>query len=273
MSDNLIFVDHKGQQFRMGFQPTPPEKRLLFARLSFPILPQAEWTDIDRRAFFHKLLWYPDQRQCNGCTGFSSAMAISKARALAGQPPKKLSGAYLYSLINGGRDSGSNIGDALDAAQKYGVCEEAICDIHKGYDVIYRKATKQFDADAARFKVEPVQCVRIESAEEAVTALLRGGILEFAVRAGGSFGRLDDEGVSAFSSGFSNHAVHADGLKKTNKHGWCIDAQTWTPDFADRSRWLWPLDYLDKTGGQEMWAVFGTIDDPQDTHDPPTPHE
>lgn len=268
-ADSYIFVDHNGNTFRTGFQPTPAETKSLFAASALPAVPEAEWREIDRRKAFYDLNWYPDQRQCNGCTGFSSAMTASKARVLAGQPAVKLSGAYLYSLINGGRDQGSNIGDALQALKTNGACPEEICDIHKGYDCIYRKTTKQFDAEAARFKVE--KSFTVDSVEQAVAVIQRGGVLEFAVKVGRNFGRIDSEGVSAFDAGTSNHAVHADGLRKTNSHGWCLDCQTWTASFGDKSRWLWPLEYIERTGGQEMWGVFALIDDPQDTHDPPPP--
>lgn len=266
---STIFQDERGQEFRMGFHPTPDDQRAKFAQAAFPTIPEAEWVEINRRKTFADLGWYPDQRQCNGCTGFSSAMTASKARVIAGQPAVKLSGAYVYSWINGGRDQGSNIGDALDTLEQHGACSEASCDIHSGYNVIYRKETKDHDAEAARFKVE--KGIAIPNAEQAVAALQRGAIVEFAVCVGGNFGRLDSEGVQTrMDGGYSNHAVHFDGLVKTSR-GWCVELQTWTKDFADGSRIKWPVEWLDKTKGQEMWAIFGMIDDPNDTHDPPTP--
>lgn len=264
-----VYYDVNGRQFRLGLLPTPEETRKLFQVSSFPTLPESEWEEISRRELFHKLGWYPDQINTSGCTGFSSDMCASKARVLAGQPAIKLSGAYTYSRINGGQDAGSNIGDALGSLMNNGSPSEASCDVHENRNYIYRKNTVQFDEEASRFKLEVGFAVN--SVEQAVAAIQRGGILEFALRAGGKFGRLNSEGVSAFVPGGANHAVHADGLKKTNSHGWCLDCQTWTEDFADRSRWLWPIEYLEMTKYQEMWAVFGMIDDPQDSHDPPSP--
>ncbi len=257
------------EEFKLGLIPTPPARRKLFAPSPFKPLPQSEWRDVDRRQFFHDLKWYPDQRQCNGCVGFSSAMAISKARVITGQPPVKLSGAYLYSLINGGRDQGAMIADGLDAAREYGCATEASCPIAGTYDYIKRQNTKQFDAEAARFKAFGAP---IDTAEEAVAAILAGAVLEYGVCVvPGKFGQLDAEGARYFQPGGANHAVHADGLKKLPSGRWALDSQTWTPNFADRSRWYEPLDFIDKTGYQEMWAVWAAIDDPADVFTPPDP--
>lgn len=255
------------QKFYTGFIPTPPETRAKFRAAELPNIPESDWVEINRRKFFHDLKWYPDQLQSSGCVGFSSAMSVSKARAINGQPPIKLGGAYLYSLINGGRDAGSNIGDALIALKKYGCAPEAVCDIHQDFDFIYRQNTEQFDSVASRFRGE--FGFAVETPEEAALVILAGGILEFAVHVGRSFGNLDSEGVCRYVTGGGNHAVHADGLKFTNGSGWCVDMQTWTESFADRSRALVPLESLDNVGYQEMWGIFGVIDDPQDTHDPP----
>jgi hypothetical protein len=260
-----------GRTYHLGCTPTPDSVRKMFSPLGLPSIPESEWLEVNRREEFHRLLWYPDQINTNGCTGFSSAMVVSKARFVTGQPPIKLSGAYAYSLVNNNQDEGSNIGEALQALRRFGCATEASCDIHKSYDWIWRKNTKKLDAEAARFKVSPEGAVTIGSAEEAATAIQQGGILEFALRAHRKFGQLNSEGVLTFVAGGANHAVHADGLKKTNTHGWCLDMQTWTPNFADRSRGYWPLEWIDRTGWQDMWAVFGVEDDPEDIHDPPEP--
>jgi hypothetical protein len=272
MSEFEIHVDDQGREYRLGLLPTPDDVRNKFAAVDLPTVSEGDWQEISRRELFYSLNWFPDQIDTSGCTGFSSAMVASKVRVLAGQQPVKLSGAYLYSLINGGSDNGSNIGDALNSIESHGVCSEASCDVHRQRSFIYRKNTKQFDAEAGRFR--GIKSYRVHTAEQAVATIQRGGILEYAIRAGRgtNFGRLDGEGVCAFTPGGSNHAVHADGFKKTNSHGWCFDSQTWTKDFADKSRWLWPIEYLLRTGGQEMWALFGMADDPNDNaHDPPTP--
>lgn len=265
-----IIVDSAGQRLYTGFNPTPAFLRESTPGVSRALIPEASWIDIDRRQTFLDLRAWPDQLQSSGCTGFSSAMVAAKSRYLTGQPWEKLSGAYLYSLINGGRDQGSNIGSALTALRNYGCARESICDIHQQFNFIYRQNTKQFDADASRFKAE-LFVTRIETQEEAIDAIQRGAILEFAVKAFSGWGNLDKEGVLSFRSGAANHAVHADGCKLTDNHGWCLWLQTWTPNWADNSYGLWPIKYLENTQYQEMWAIYATIDDPQDDHDPPTP--
>lgn len=256
-------------KFYTGFLPTPDSTKALFSAPNLPNIPESEWKEINRRKTFHDLGWYPDQIDTSGCTGFSTDMTVSKCRVINGQTPKKMSGAYTYSCINGGSDNGSNIGDALISIKKNGTVPEALCDVHVNRKFIYRENTRQFDSVATRYQGEIG--FRIETPEEAAIGIQAGGILEFAVRAGRGFGDFDGEGVCRAVTGNANHAVHADGMKKTNGSGWCVDMQTWTARFGDKSRVLIPLDLLDRIGYQEMWLIFGVIDDSEDPHKPPTP--
>jgi hypothetical protein len=256
--------------FRTGFIPTPDATKARFAATNYESLAESLWQPIDRRAFFHRLKWYPFQLSTNGCTGFSAAMCGSKAGRLAGKMTPKLSGAYLYSRINGGRDAGSNIGDAYTILMNHGCATEESCDIRKQKNFIYRDNTLQFDPEAARFK--GFRAERCESLEQAAIGLQRGGILEFAVHVDrrGRFQRLDHDGVIDIVPGNGNHAVHADGMKKIAGE-WCLDMQTWDTFYGDKSRGYVPLSYLDDVRYQEMWIMHALIDDPLDAHDPPAP--
>ncbi len=263
----ITYVDKSGETRRLGLIPTPPERRLAAARATIEPIPESNWREIDRRALFDRLNAWVYQFNCNGCVGFSAAEAFSKLRPLNGQPFELLSGAFIYSLINGGRDQGAMILDALDALETVGACLETSCPLDDAHRNIFRKNTKQHDAEAARFKLSKGYAV--DSAAEAVAVLERGGILQFGVHVGGNFDP-DEEGVIPFSRGPANHSVHGDGLRQTKSHGWCIDlANTWK-GWGDKGRGLWPIEYLEETGYQEMFAHLGATDDPEDASEPPT---
>jgi hypothetical protein len=252
--------------YGLGLIPCTPEQRNLCGASPFASLPESEWVNLSRRSQFG-----PDtitnQKQTSACVGYATAGATSKLRAIRGQPFVKLSGPFIYSLINGGSDSGANIGSALKAVSQFGAPPLADCDLPN----IYRRQTKEFDAEAAKNRVD--LGVRIESLEEAATLLLRGGVLVFAVRVGRNFGRLDSDGAAGFDRGTSNHAVHADGIIQHPRHGWCLEGvNSWSQSWGDHGRFLWPLKYFAATGYQDAFGVCGTLVDTSLTgNNPPKP--
>lgn len=257
-------------QYGLGLVPTTPEKRALCAATPLKTLPEIEWHAVNRRAYFKQLKTNNNQKSTSGCVGFSAAHLASKVRHVAGQPYVKLSGPFVYGLINGGRDQGAMIYDALDALTNYGACTDASLPLDANYKNIYRSAGKPFDDEAARFKLS--MGVRIESAEEAATVILKGGMIQFGVKVGNNFSNLDGDGVCGWSSGYANHSVGADGLVHTDKHGWCLDVEnTWGYDWGDDGRFLFPLDWLEKVGYQECFAHIASVDDPADDFTPPEP--
>mgnify|MGYP000665018113 CR=1 FL=1 len=105
-------------QYGLGLVPTPPEKRALCAATPLKSLPEIEWHAVNRRPYFKSLQTNNNQRSTSGCVGFSAAHLASKVRHIAGQPYVKLSGPFVYGLINGGRDQGAMIYDALEMSYR-----------------------------------------------------------------------------------------------------------------------------------------------------------
>lgn len=251
-------TDHIGQPRNLGLVPTPAKRRARCAKSPFPTVPESDWREVDRRKYFGAAT-VTDQKQTSGCVGFSGAAALSKLRAMRGQPFVPLSGPYLYSLVNGGRDQGAMILDALEALEKYGCATAEQCPLPN----IYRTQTQRFDEHARNFRLS--KGVSVESAAEAAAVILHGGVLQFGVRVGRNFERFDPRYVAAFERGSANHAVHADGLTHDVKHGWCFDVQnTWSTKWGDDGRFLWPIEYFDRTGYQEAFAHVAAIDTPGD---------
>lgn len=264
--------EHNGREYRLGLIPTPPERRLLCADFPFEPIPEKDWRPVNRRKLFRSMKTMNNQRSTSGCVGFSTACGGSKARFLSGQPFVHLSGPFIYSLVNGGRDQGAMIIDALEAFLKYGCCSTDSLPLDSGKRNIYRSASKQFDGEAKRRLLEIG--FKVDNAAQAMTVLQRGGILEFGVKVGNRFSSLDSEGIAGFDSGYANHAVHGDGCYLSPKRGWCIDSEnTWGYEWGDDGRFRFTVDDLDRVGYQECFGMFGFIDDPEDDFVIPTPAE
>lgn len=155
-----------------------------------------------------------DQKSHGSCVGFSAAGALMwNLWEMGFPPPGKLSGAYIYSWINGNRDAGASIVAALRALQSHGTCLESTV----GWNTIYRRQIPAAaDEEAKRWKLETGES--LSGAERMVSALQCRKPVQFGVRAGGRFGSFDDEGVAGYNGRGSNHSAFAPPLlvKKTN---------------------------------------------------------
>jgi len=242
-----------------------PQKAQRAAMASFAdsssVIPRADWTAIDRRATLPTLI---DQKSHGSCVGFGSTGALMSARVLAGMPLQVLSGAYVYSWINGGSDQGAIIGDSVDALMKHGTCLESTV----GWDTIYRNQASKGDTEAQRFKL--FESYTINSFDEGVSALQLGFTLVFAVMVGNSFTDLDSDGCCGYDNGPGNHCVHADGVRKTSSGEWVLDMKnSWGPSFGDNGRGGIRQKLFEglSSNGQDAYAIRAATTDPND----PTP--
>src|ERR1700752_1717692 len=114
MADSVVTPD--GQTVFLGKLPPDPVKRAAFPPIlqAAPEMPESEWKEINRRDDVGDQFMI-DQSQHGSCVGFSSAGALMELRLLDGMTFQKLSGAFIYSKINGGRDDGAIISDGLTA--------------------------------------------------------------------------------------------------------------------------------------------------------------
>ena len=123
MADLPQIIDHTGEVRRLGTIPAHASKRFsIWPRAN--VIPQADWWEVDRSKVFTSA-WIIDQDGQGGCVGFSAANAFMRARSLANEPLVRLSGEFVYAQINGGRDQGAIIEDAMAILTDMGVATEA----------------------------------------------------------------------------------------------------------------------------------------------------
>lgn len=149
-----------------------------------------------------------NQRNYGSCQGFMTAAMSTRARIRRGLPRLDLSGAYVYSLCNGGRDQGSLLEDGMKICQENGVASESTVP----WDKVFRNRydTAKADAEAADNKM--FECYVIRSEVELFSAMLYGFDVGVCVHADNGFMKLDSRGVAQGGNGPGNHAVAGDGF-------------------------------------------------------------
>jgi hypothetical protein len=151
-----------------------------------------------------------NQLSTSGCNGGAIANIHWRA-ALAGgnKALGKRSGAYIYSLMNGGRDAGSMLYDGFKMCQQYGIASFQSC----GWDKIFRAQTRQYDSEAALNKV--VDPLLIHTWDELITAWAGPFFTVLAVQVGRNFEHMRGD-VMGFDQGPGNHAVGQSDIRVTD---------------------------------------------------------
>lgn len=149
-----------------------------------------------------------NQRSHGSCNGFAVASATAKARERRGLKRVDLSGAYAYSLMNGGRDNGSTLDDGMVVCMREGIAEERFANWDQIYPSRYDKAAANENAKQYR----GFECYTVRSKLGLFSALACGFDCVVAVHADNGFMKLDSRGVAQGGNGPGNHSVHCDGL-------------------------------------------------------------
>jgi hypothetical protein len=124
VADDLSIVDDDGVVRFLGNIPGPvrygwtPYGETPKA----PLIPRSQWKPVDLDAFVSPV---KDQDGIGACNAFATCNAAEACRRQAGLPDVRLSPGYLYGSINGQRDQGSMLEDALRWMVEHGTCTEA----------------------------------------------------------------------------------------------------------------------------------------------------
>lgn len=265
MSELPYIIDNTGEKRVLGLLPRDLMKRAAFPPFdaSQPVIPRSDWKDLNRRTTF---TWILDQRSHGSCVGFASAGALARARVAMGQPYAQLSGAMVYSEINGGRDQGAIISDAIASLAK-GTCLES----EANWDAIYPNRIP-VAAYETRKRFRATAMYRIDTWDQFISSILLNFIPVFAVMAGNNFMRLSLDGVAGFDSGPGNHAVHADGIKLLNG-AWVVDmVNSWNVTYGQMGRAYITQRHWESVQ-QDCYAVQAASEDAADSSEPPPVQE
>lgn len=245
--------------------PPNPRQRACGTALSaaVPMVDPSKYREINHRTDLGDQ-FVLDQRSHGSCVGFSSTSALMKTRVMQGMTFQRLSGAFVYSLINGGQDNGAMIHDSIQAVTDIGSCLES----EAGWDAIYPNRYPPSAKETAR-RFRYAKSYVVNTWKEAMTAVQLGFVLELAVMVGSRFTTLNGDGVAGFDPGPGNHAVHADGCHRLSSGEWVLDmGNTWGLGFGTRGRCYLTQRHFESVQ-QDSYAVLGATDDPLDPNNPP----
>lgn len=255
--------DGSGHRRYLAAFPTPDRASVGLMRFSAvrSVVPRAAWKEFSLRPL-GATRW--DQDGHGSCVGHGSGKALTYAWLAAGQARQEFSPTFLYGLINGGRDQGAVVGDALVALQKTGIALMS----QVPETMIYQR---QFPAEAmstaARFRIDPAESFNCPSFDEIASAILCGSPVSFGIEIGNAF-EPDARGVVPDRrGGGGGHCMCAMGLKQVNGR-WHLEVEnSWGARWGQDGFCYLPESYFE--GGGDNWSLRAALDDPQDPNNPP----
>lgn len=215
----------------------------------------------DGRKLFDRSM-IKNQHNHGSCNGFAGAAALTRARIRRGLPRVDLSGAYLYSLINGGRDNGSMLDDGMEAVLSRGIATEATVKWNQIYPTQYDKG--KADAEASQYKGFECYAVRLSESSWSPfaglwTALAMGFDCVVAVHVGSRFTAVNSDGIAGADAGPGNHAVMCDGLAEINGKLYGTGVNSWGTEFGQDGRMQLGEAHFGQTFGNHVfYAVRST---------------
>ena len=279
MSDIQEIVDNEGQVRKLGWlRPTESNKMARSPRLGLKdylestnrgLIPRSQWTPVSRRSMFGPE-FINDQKSSSGCSGWSGAQALMRLRRMYGMSFQKLSGAFLYSQVNGNKDNGSVILDVDNVLTRDGTCLESEFNFPKIFD---RDVPPNARKTAERFRL--LQSLTLDTFDEAATATILGFVVCYPLQVGSNFEKFDN-GVAGYAKGYGNHAVHGFGLVNVNGI-WCLEtgntwSRTWGP-FRDGTVLVSEKAFAGLGGSDDSYCQIAPAADPQEENQPPSPLE
>jgi intein/homing endonuclease len=199
----------------------------------------------------------------HNCVGHGSVTAFTRAWSITGHPIRKFSSCYIYGNINGGRDQGAIVSDAMDLLLSKGTCLEST--VPEG--MIFRR---QFPAgaDAEAQKYRAFDCYHLGSFDEIGSALVMGDPVCFGIMVGARFNNLDSEGVPPVG-GNGGHCLEGHGLVRLKSGKWGVRTQnSWSVDWGNggccvliEGHFTYGQNYM---GGLDAFAIRATADAPDD---------
>lgn len=235
------------------------------------------WDEIRRVALSGKMdgrkrygLKFHTVQRHNNCAGAAASKVVAKSIYDARGDVLQLSDSFVYSLVNGGRDQGSMLSDAMEAIETVGNCLMSTC----GPDAIF---PHQYDklkanAEAERFRVTECYAIRprdFGSKDELQrafwSALCYGYKCEVAIQAGSRFDSVNSWGVPGIDNGAGNHAIHCCGIAIVGSEIVATAENTWPLSLANGGRIQLRWSHFEQTiGVHEFFAARGVRGDTKD---------
>jgi hypothetical protein len=259
-------LDHDGVPRILGrLTPRPDLGRMKSWRATQTMIPRDQWEDRDYSRFDAPIL---DQGQTGSCVGHASASALARAWMKMGHPARRFSACYIYGKINGGRDQGAVVSDAMNELLRGGACLEETVPEGMIYE---RRFPPGADAEAAKYRAD--DCYHLGTFDEIGSAIMMGDDVVFGILVGNQFSNLNAEGIPPVG-GNGGHALHGCGLVRLKDGAWGVKTQnSWRKDWGMdgyciliEKHFTYGQNFM---GGLDAFAIRSTRDAPDDADNPP----
>lgn len=238
----------------MGNLEPPARKyrwKLFGAHPNVPLIPRAEWKPVDLSNFLPPV---KNQDGIGACNAYAAVAAYQACRAQAGLPHIEFNEDWLYGRINGGRDQGSYLEDALEFMTSKGVKPRLPTD--RRWD--WRSNPPDALTQAQEYQiVEAYECPNFDALASAVQ---QGFFLDVGIQWYDNYDRVDAEGWLPTNrlGRPGGHAIVGYGLAKREVDGrvqWGIMCQnSWGAGWGKAGRMILPeSSFSNRVGG--FWAV------------------
>lgn len=252
----LPAIEEAGDLRVLGCLPPSPLFSCCLFEDSYEVLPESDWNEVD-------LSWLPapvlDQGRTSSCVGHAACTAYTRESQFYGEPAREFSPYWIYGLINGGRDQGALIEDALTALKTYGVALKSEVPPGAMFPSQFPKET--YEKAAGRKLLDGHLC---RSFQDVATALTLNFPVLVGITVGKNFGQVDSEGVCPLPDvPLGGHALALHSLKRSPRHGWIMGFQnSWGRKFGhDGQAYLTPA-HLPFHGAVHAFALESPFDDP-----------
>lgn len=243
----------------MGNLPPPENKsRAVFARFgsapNVPLIPRDQWKTVNLGAFLPPVY---DQDGIGACNAFATITAFEAARAQAGLPYLRISPGFLYGAINGGRDGGSFLEDALEWMQTVGTVKATTVgplDWRKGRSLMNDASAR---AEAKNYRI--IEAYECPTFAHMASALQQGFFIDEGLMWFNNFTPDRDGWLPARGSGAAGgHALCGYGLAFRNGV-WSIRTRnSWSAQWGVAGDCMIPESLFDnRIGG--FWAVRAVV--------------
>jgi hypothetical protein len=257
---------HDGNQWRaLGCLPRPRDARVAFPRLEevIDVLPRSEWEEYSLKP---QRLRCQDQGNQGSCNAAAATCAVESVRKMAGMSLLELSRGNLYGQINGGRDQGSLLGDALEALLKNGTVPNGVIG-----DDQWQRSTwpRNWEEEAKPYRI--LEAYYCPTFAHMATAVQYGYFLDFGIMVGNNFQPDSSGWLPDYQSGYGGHAMAGFGLARHRDGRWGIEtSNSWGSRWGNNGWCYVPESYFEDEWWADGWAVRAAIVNEDDSPPPMT---
>lgn len=249
-------IEAAGEFRALACLPSPKDHDLPAYTARVKVLPREELKDVDYSRYVRRIL---NQAKTNACVGYSTCGAAETTRSISGAAPINLSAPRIYSMINGNRDQGANILDAMLALKNKGTCTEEKGPYGKIYDRQYSDSEK---AEGQRFRIYDAEA--LYKFDEFCTAAQFGEVFVFGIDVYDNFD-TDADGCIPDPRGRKRggHALYGIGcaMKKGRLH--IHGVNSWSVNWGKQGHFWIPESYFQNSDG---FVIRSMREDPNETN-------